>query len=130
MSFRAYIFYRTSSTDDRHQRLDPCFLEVDDSEPCIRHHLVSGEYQTIAADILYIDGKVWHGLRTIHKKECVITKFGFYLFDIVDLSGDIGYMTYRNYFHFITIFLIKIISIDLVFIGDSEKFYVEFFSLS
>lgn len=128
MSGNTYIFDRTSSTNHRDQFFDPLFFQIHNSNSRICHHLVSRKYQAIASDILHVDREIRYGLRSIHEKKCIFTKFGFYFFDVVDLSGNIGDMSDGNDFYFITIFLIKIIPIDLVFLVDVKKFYFESFS--
>ena len=88
---------------------------------------MSGEHQAVATDILHINWKIRYGLRTVDKEEGVVAEFGFYFFDVIDLSGDIGDMSDGNDFHFITIFLIEIFPIDFVFVVDIEEFYGESF---
>ena len=90
---------------------------------------MTSEDQAIASDILHVDWKIRYGLRTVYEEERIVAEFGFYLFYVVDFSGDVGDMSDGDHFHFITIFLIKIFPIDLVFVVDVEKFYFESFYL-
>lgn len=85
--------------------------------------------QTVAADILHVDWEIRNGLRTVHEEEGIVAELGSYLFDIIDFSCYVRNMSDGNYFHFITIFLIKIFPIDLILGVDIEKFYGESFSL-
>ena len=89
---------------------------------------MSRKDQTVAADILHVDWEIRNGLRTVHEEEGIVAELWFDFFHVVNLSRNIWNVSDGNYFHFITIFLIEIIPIDLVLVIDSEKFYIESFS--
>ena len=91
---------------------------------------MSRKYQTVATDILHIDWEIRNRLRSVYKKERIVTEFGLYFFHVVYFSGDVGNMSDGNYFHLIGIFFFEVVPIDLIRIINVEKFYFESFPLS
>lgn len=129
MSFDAHVLDSPSSADDRNESLDPFFFQIDGSDSRIRHHLVTREDEAIASDILHVDWEIRHGLRAVDQEERIVAELGSDFLHVVDLSGDVGDMSYGDDFDLIRIFSVEIFSVDFVLFVDIEEFDSEPFSL-